>query len=85
MYLKIEPFGYLVFGEVIGSTWLSLVEIILKNGIITEDEGRKRLCLQNIRIKAMSRVYPDMLMTKYGNKKKQKKDLKEFLRIKKQL
>ncbi|MFA7385573.1 MAG: thymidylate synthase, partial [Candidatus Paceibacterota bacterium] len=49
--------------------WLGLVEVILKNGIITEDEGRKRLCLQNIRIKAMSQIYPDMLMTKYGNKK----------------
>jgi thymidylate synthase len=69
MYLKIEPFGYLVFGEIIGSSWLSLVEIILKNGVITEDEGRKRLCLQNIRIKSMSQEYPDILMEKYGNKK----------------
>lgn len=68
MYIKIEPFGYLIYGEVIGSAWLSLIEVILKNSVVTEDEGRKRLCLQNTRIRSASQVYPDSLLEKYGNK-----------------
>ena len=67
MYIKVEPFGYLVYGEIIGSTWLSLVELILKNGQITEDEGRKRLCLQNIRARSATQTFPDLLIKKYGN------------------
>lgn len=55
--------------SIIGSAWLSLVEVILKNGDITEDEGRKRLCLQNVRIKIATQTYPDLLVEKYGNKK----------------
>jgi thymidylate synthase len=58
----------MVFGEIIGSTWLSLVEIVLKNGKMTEDEGRKRLCLQNIRVKSATQIFPDPLLNKYGNK-----------------
>lgn len=69
MFVKVEPFGYLIYGEIIGSTWLSLVETILKNGQITEDEGRKRLCLQNIRIRSATQIFPDPLIEKYGNKK----------------
>jgi len=68
MYIKIDLFGYLIFGEMIGSTWLSLVDAILKNGIETMDEGRKRLCLQNIRIKSGTQIFPDPLMDKYGKK-----------------
>ena len=67
MYIKVEPFGYLVYGEIIGSTWLSLVELILKNGQITEDEGRERLCLQNIRVRSATQTFPDPLIKKYGN------------------
>lgn len=69
MYVNLEPFGYQIYGEIIGSAWLSLVEVILKNGDITEDEGRKRLCLQNVRIKIAIQTYPDLLVEKYGNKK----------------
>ena len=68
MYIKVEPFGYLVYGEIIGSTWLSLVELLLKNGQITEDEGRERLCLQNIRVRSATQTFPDPLIKKYGNK-----------------
>lgn len=57
MYVNLEPFGYQIYGEIIGSAWLSLVEVILKNGDITEDEGRKRLCLQNVRIKIATQTY----------------------------
>ena len=69
MYIKIDLFGYLVYGEIIGSTWLGLVDAVLKNGIETSDEGRKRLCLQNIRVKSGTQIFPDSLMEKYGNKK----------------
>ena len=77
MYVKIEPFGYLIYGEVIGSTWLSVVEAILKNGVITKDEGRERLCLQNIRIKSATQVFPDPLIEKYGNKR----DIEEIINL----
>lgn len=69
MYLKTEPFGYLIFAETIGSAWLSLCEVILKNGELDDDEGRKRLCVQNIRIKSLNQQFPDYLMSKYANKK----------------
>ena len=68
MYIKVEPFGYLVYGEIIGSAWLSLVESLLKNGQITKDEGRERLCLQNIRVRSATQTFPDPLIEKYGNK-----------------
>ena len=67
MYVKLEPFGYNIYGETIGSAWLSLVEAINENGILTQDEGRKRLSLQNIRIKSATQFFPDTLMQKYGN------------------
>ena len=69
MYVKLEPFGYNIFGETIGSVWLNLVEVIVKNGVSTEDENRKRLSLQNIRIKSATQQFPDSLLEKYGNRK----------------
>lgn len=69
MYVRLEPFGYNIYGETIGGVWLSLVEAIIKNGVLTEDEGRKRLSLQNIRIKSATQSFPDTLIEKYGNKK----------------
>jgi len=48
---------------------LSLVETIIKNGVLTEDEDRKRLSLQNIRIKSATQQFPDSLLEKYGDKK----------------
>ena len=65
----IEPFGYNIYGETIGSVWLSLVEAIIKNGVLTEDEDRERLSLQNIRIKSATQSFPDPLIEKGGNKK----------------
>jgi len=69
MYVILEPFGYNIYGETIGSTWLSLIEAIIKNGVLTKDEGRKRLSLQNIRIKSATQIFPDPLIKKYGNQK----------------
>ena len=48
---------------------MSLVETIIKNGVLTEDEDRKRLSLQNIRIKSATQQFPDSLLEKYGDKK----------------
>ncbi|MDO8590041.1 MAG: thymidylate synthase [bacterium] len=67
MYTKIEPFGYAVYGELIGSTWLSLVEAVVKNGQITTDEGRKRYSLQNIRVRSATSARTDPLIAKYAN------------------
>jgi thymidylate synthase len=77
MYVKLEPFGYNVYGETIGSIWLSLVETIIKNGVLTEGEDRKRLSLQNIRIKSATQSFPDALIEKYGNKK----NVKEIINL----
>lgn len=69
MYVKLEPFGYNIYGETIGTIWLSLVEAICKNGVFTEDESRKRLSLQNVRIKSATQSFPDPLIKKYGDSK----------------
>jgi len=69
MYVKLEPFGYNIYGETIGSVWLSLIESVLKNGELSNDEGRKRLALQNIRIRSVTQAFPDELIRRYGNKK----------------
>ena len=69
MYVKLDPFGWNVYGETIGSVWLSIIEAILKNGQLSEDECRKRLALQNIRIRSNTQVFPDNFITRYSNKK----------------
>ncbi|MEK7069846.1 MAG: thymidylate synthase [Patescibacteria group bacterium] len=69
MYVKLEPFGVCVYGERIGSTWLSLVESILKNGEESVDEGRRRISLQNIRIRSSYQYVTDPIIEKYANKK----------------
>lgn len=69
MYVKLEPFGVCVYGERIGSTWLSLVESILKNGEESIDEGRRRVSLQNIRIRSSYQYITDPVIEKYADKK----------------
>jgi|LAHU01.1.fsa_nt_gb thymidylate synthase len=68
MFVKIDHFGYLVHGELIGSTWLSLIESILEEGQLTIDEGRRRYSLQNVRIKCGTSSPNDPLIEKYANK-----------------
>lgn len=63
MWVNLDPFGYNLYGETIGSAWMNLVGVVLQNGQITSDEGRKRLSLQNIRIKSLTQVFPDPLIT----------------------
>jgi len=67
MYIKVEPFGYAVYGELIGSAWLSLVEAVVKNGQVAIDEGRKRYSLQNVRIRSATSSKSDPLIAKYAN------------------
>ena len=69
MYVKLEPFGVCVYGERMGSTWLSLIESILKNGEESVDEGRRRISLQNIRIRSSYQYVTDPIIEKYANKK----------------
>lgn len=73
MYIKLEPFGVCVYGERIGSAWLSLVESILKNGEETFDEGRRRISLQNVRIRSSYQEVNDPIIEKYANKENIKK------------
>lgn len=68
MLVKNDQFGYSVYGELIGSTWLGLVELIVNNGQITIDEGRRRYSLQNVRLKTATSSPSDPLIEKYANK-----------------
>lgn len=69
MYVKLEPFGVCVFGERLGSTWLSLVEAVLKNGEETIDEGRRRISLQNVRVRSSYQHITDPIIEKYADVK----------------
>lgn len=69
MYKFIKPFGHHVWGKDIGSTWLSLVNAVLKYGDITYDEGRQRKSLQNVVFQIESFNLPDIILEKYANKK----------------
>jgi thymidylate synthase len=73
MYVKLEPFGVCVFGERLGSTWFSLIESVLKTGEETYDEGRKRISLQNVRVRSSSQLPTDAIIEKYADKDKIKK------------
>lgn len=69
MYKLIKPFGYHVAAKSIGQAWIDMVEAIVANGEKTFDEGRERLCLQNVRIHIDSPTLTDRLINKYANKK----------------
>jgi len=69
MYQNIYPFGWKAFGESLGEIWLSMMMAILQEGKYSEDEGRKRIALQEIMLKAHKQELPDQLILKYGNKK----------------
>lgn len=69
MYKLIEPFGYHIDAKSIGQAWFDLVDAIIAHGEKTFDEGRERLCLQNVRIHIDSPKLPDLLINKYANKK----------------
>jgi thymidylate synthase len=70
MYKLIEPFGYHISANTIGDAWLSLVGAVIKHGVKTLDEGRERLCLQNVRLRVEGPNFRDKLIDRYGDKKK---------------
>lgn len=65
-----QHFGYSVFGETLGHTWLQVVECVLKNGLLEFDENRGRLALQALRVKSETQILPDPLFEKYANKER---------------
>ncbi len=66
-YLYQEPFGHHVWGQTLGDTWLILVKAILDHGALSFDENRKRIDLQNVRVKSNTQIIPDNLIRKYGD------------------
>lgn len=70
MYKQIDPFGSHVEASSLGEAWLDLVEAVLEHGEKTFDEGRERLCLQNVRVRIEKPNSVDLLIDKYGDKNK---------------
>ena len=68
MYLKLDPFGVQVYGKTLGDAWLSLIAAIIKHGDVCYDEKRKRIALQNVRIKINKHSLSDKLIEKLGNR-----------------
>lgn len=66
-YLYQEPFGHHVWGKTLGSMWLSLVKAILDHNMVSFDENRERIDLQNVRIESDTQIVPDELIQRYGN------------------
>jgi len=72
MIKHLDKFGYNVDGKTIGEAWISLVEAILTKGEISYDEGRKRLALQNVRIKSATQELEDTIIDRFAEKEKTK-------------
>lgn len=68
IYKLIKPFGYHVYADSVGGAWISLIEAVVGNGEQAFDEGRRRLCLQNVRIRVDKPKISDKLIEKYGDK-----------------
>jgi thymidylate synthase len=64
-----KHFGYSIYEKSIGKAWLDVIKAVMDNGDTTFDEGRKRLSLQSLRIKAEKQdVVGDLDIKNYGNK-----------------
>ena len=61
-----KDFGYSVFGNTIGSAWMSAVECVLKNGLYEPDESRNRIALQGFRLKSQTQILPDEIIKRYA-------------------
>jgi thymidylate synthase len=70
MYKLIKPFGIHIDAESIGKAWMDTLDAVLKEGDITFDEGRKRLSLQNVRIRISNPKQKDKIIEKYADKEK---------------
>lgn len=70
-----DQFGFSVYNQSIGRSWIESLDVLLNNGEITFDEGRKRLSLQSFRIKSEGQETNDSLIEAYGNKENIRKVL----------
>ncbi|MDR0850687.1 MAG: thymidylate synthase [Christensenellaceae bacterium] len=70
MITKVENVGFSIYGDSIGELWLNLVETVLKNGAYEMDENRGRFAVRNLRFAAGVANSQDILIEKYGDKKK---------------
>ncbi len=70
MITKIQNIGFAVYGETIGELWLELIEAVLENGVYELDENRGRFTVKNLRFSAGNINPQDVLIDKYGDKKK---------------
>lgn len=59
-----------IFGNTIGETWIDLVEAVVTKGRVCFDEQRKRLALDNVRVKSETQVSADPIVTNFGNREK---------------
>lgn len=62
-----QNFGYSVYGESVGESWISALQCVVERGETTFDEGRKRLSLQNFRLKAEFYSSDDAVIHQHGN------------------
>lgn len=65
-----KHFGYLIYGETLGHTWLNVLNCVLKNGKLEFDEQRARLAIQAVKVKSETQKLPDPLFEKYANKER---------------
>ncbi len=72
-----DIFGTSVLGQSLGEAWYELCRVLMKKGEVTFDEGRKRLSLQNVRIKSVSMSTEDEFIDRYANKK----NIQEIVRL----
>ncbi len=67
MYINDPNFGIQIHNSSIGAAWLDMTAAILQHGTVSYDEDRKRLAVQNIRLKVIKQVSEDPLFEKYAD------------------
>ncbi len=66
---EIDPrFGAQVFGNTLGDVWIDLVSAVVSEGNVCFDEGRKRIALDNVRIRSETQSSSDELILTHGNR-----------------
>ena len=65
---SLNQFGLHVFECSVGKAWMDLVGAVLKEGRECFDEGRKRLALDNVRVKIANPSSSDSVISEFGNK-----------------
>ncbi len=68
MYRIDDQFGLHVFADSVGEAWIDLVEAVLKEGKLCSDEGRRRIALDNVRVKTTNQSSSDSVIARFGHK-----------------